>query len=170
MTLSKNEQTVFYFLFVILVCTVWWTEITLEDLFWFSPLATFLQFLDMIFKKKYFDHILSNYRTEIVLRNEEKIKCWYNSKYVCEKKWNICWKCQILTWHWQRQKFDVYINIFNRAESLLQNVGLHLLQIHDEWILMWMRKNMSKNVTKNFWVSPYQHISNFLKVHFLVSQ
>ena len=86
MTLSKNEQTVFYFLFVILVCTVWWTEITLEDLFWFSPLATFLQFLDMIFKKKYFDHILSNYRTEIVLRNEEKIKCWYNSKYVCEKK------------------------------------------------------------------------------------
>ena len=86
MTLSKNEQTVFYFLFVILVCTVWWTEITLEDLFWFSPLETFLQFLDMIFKKKYFDHILSNYRTEIVLRNEEKIKCWYNSKYVCEKK------------------------------------------------------------------------------------
>ena len=163
MTLSKNEQTVFYFLFVILVCTVWWTEITLEDLFWFSPLATFLQFLDMIFKKKYFDHILSNYRTEIVLRNEKKIKCWYILKYVCEKKSGIFVGNAKFWPDTGRDKNSTYISTFSTVQSpySIQNVGLHLLQIHDEWILMWMRKNMSKDVTKTF---EFHHINIVLVI------
>ena len=47
---------------------------------------------------KYFDCIISNHRTEIVLRNKNKLKWWY-LKCDCENKSNICRNCQILTWN-----------------------------------------------------------------------
>ena len=47
---------------------------------------------------KYFYCIISNHRTEIVLRNKNKLKWWYLN-CDCENKSNICRNCQILTWN-----------------------------------------------------------------------
>ena len=69
-------------------------------------------------------------------------------------------------WHWQRQKFDVYIHQhFQPCRVLTLECRLALYYIvTNSW---WMNLDVNeekyvKRCHENFWVSPYQHSISYL--------